>query len=72
MFVVYFYENKIQLLNQLRNHVPSVGENLTIKGRKGKITSVSPIDEKHIHVQVDLEKVNKSKLIAEDPKKKKR
>jgi hypothetical protein len=72
MFVVYFYENKNQLLNQLRNHVPSVGENLTIKGRKGKITSVSHMDEKHIHVQVDLEKVNKSKLIAEDPKKKKR
>jgi hypothetical protein len=72
MFVVYFYENKNQLLNQLRNHVPSVGENLTIKGRKGKITSVSHIDEKHIHVQVDIEKVNKSKLIAEDPKKKKR
>ena len=61
MFVVYFFDNKNLLLTQLLKHVPTVGEDLTIKGRKGKVSSVSSIDERKIHVQVILENVNKNK-----------
>ncbi|WML44859.1 hypothetical protein [Neobacillus sp. PS3-40] len=71
MNVVYFFENKNLLLSQLLKHVPSVGEDLTIKGRKGKVSSVNSVDENSIHVQVILEKVNKSKLIVDNSKKKK-
>jgi hypothetical protein len=72
MFTVYFFENKNLLLSQLLNNVPSVGENLTIKGRKGKISSVTSSDEKSYHVQVLLEKVNKNKAPIDNSKKKKR
>ncbi|MBS4220512.1 hypothetical protein KHA96_19605 [Bacillus sp. FJAT-49711] len=72
MFVVYFLEDKNILLNQLLKRVPSVGENIIIKGRKGKVSSVDHIDEKKLHVQVIFEKVNKNKLVADNSKKKKR
>ncbi|MFZ3591135.1 hypothetical protein ACOI1C_18270 [Bacillus sp. DJP31] len=73
MFGVHFFENKNLLLVQLRKHVPSVGEDLTIKGRKGKVTSVTSINEKKIHVHVTLDNVIKNtKLIVDDSKKKKR
>ncbi|CRK82797.1 hypothetical protein [Neobacillus massiliamazoniensis] len=72
MFVVHFFDNKKLLLNQLLKRVPSVGEDLTIKGRKGKVSSVVSIDEKNYHVQVLLETVNKNKLIVDNSKKKKR
>jgi hypothetical protein len=72
MFFVYFLENKNVLLCQLVQRVPSIGEDVTIKGRKGKISSVEGIDEKNIHVQVILENVNKNKLIVDNSKKKKR
>jgi hypothetical protein len=71
MFVVYFYENKNLLLSQLLNRLPSIGEDLTIKGRKGKVSSVNCIDEKNFHVQVILENVDKNKLIVDNSKKKK-
>jgi hypothetical protein len=72
MFVVHFFDNKKLLLNQLLKRIPSVGEDLTIKGRKGKVSSVASIDEKNYHVQVLLETVNKNKLIVDNSKKKKR
>ncbi|MBS4198106.1 hypothetical protein KHA93_00330 [Bacillus sp. FJAT-49732] len=72
MFVVYFLENKNVLLNQLLKRVPSVGEDITIKGRKGKVSSVESIDEKKFHVQVIFEKVKKNTLIVDNSKKKKR
>ncbi|WML48371.1 hypothetical protein RCG23_24550 [Neobacillus sp. PS3-34] len=72
MFVVYFLENKNILLSQLRKSVPSVGEELKIKGRKGKVSSVTSIDDRNIHVQVVLETVNKNTLIVDNSKKKKR
>jgi hypothetical protein len=73
MFVVYFFENKNLLLSQLLKTVPSVGEDLTIKGRKGKVTSVNSFDENKIHVQVIIETVNKNKqLIVDNSKKKKK
>lgn len=72
MFNVYFFENKNPLLSQLLKRVPAVDEALTIKGRKGKVSSVTNIDEKNIHVQVILETVNKSKVIVDNSKKKKK
>lgn len=73
MFAVHFFENKNALLNQLLKRVPSVGEDLVIKGRKGKVASVNSIDEKTVHVQVTLESVNKNKqLIVDNSKKKKK
>ncbi|WP_102272529.1 hypothetical protein [Cytobacillus massiliigabonensis] len=72
MFTVYFFENKNLLLSQLLNRVPTVGDHLTIKGRKGKVSSVSSSDEKSYHVQVLLEKVTKNKTPIDNSKKKKR
>ncbi|CAH2715186.1 hypothetical protein BACCIP111895_02370 [Neobacillus rhizosphaerae] len=72
MFAVHFFENKNLLLTQLLKRVPSVGEDLTIKGRKGKVASVISMDEKNIHVQVIIENVKKNKLIVDNSKKKKR
>lgn len=72
MFTVYFFENKDLILSQLLNRVPTVGESLTIKGRKGKISSVTSLDGKSHHVQVLLEKVNKNKTPVDNSKKKKR
>lgn len=73
MFTVHFFENKNLLLSQWLSRVPSEGEDLKIKGRKGKVRSVDTIDEKTIHVQVVLEKVNKkSAAFVDNSKKKKR
>ncbi|SDM28530.1 hypothetical protein [Bacillus sp. OK048] len=74
MFVVHFLENKNQLLIQLLKHVPSVGDDVVIKGRKGKVSSVTNVDEKHIQVQLFFEKVivNKGKTVVDNSKKKKR
>lgn len=72
MFIVYFFENKNVLLSQLLKHVPSVGEDLRIKGRKGKVSSVNSIDEKTIHVQVILENLKENKSMVDNSKKKKR
>ena len=72
MFVVHFFENRTPVLNQLLKSAPSEGENLTIKGRKGTVSSVNTIDEKNIHVQVVFEAVNKNKQPVDQAKKKKR
>ncbi|WP_079508930.1 hypothetical protein [Mesobacillus jeotgali] len=72
MFVVHFFENRTELLNQLRQQVPSVGEDLKIKGRKGKVVRVSAIDEKTYHVELTLESKTKQVPAADPGKKKKR
>ncbi|WP_264190770.1 hypothetical protein [Mesobacillus jeotgali] len=60
------------MLNQLLKRVPVVGEDLRIKGRKGKVASVTEIDEKTYHVQVTLEAKAKPGAAADPGKKKKR
>ncbi|MBT2659131.1 MULTISPECIES: hypothetical protein [Bacillaceae] len=73
MFAVHFFENKNLLLSQLLQRVPSVGEELKIKGKKGTISSVTNVEENKFHVQVVLEKVTKGKnAVADLSKKKKR
>jgi hypothetical protein len=72
MYVVTYLEDRNVLLTQLTRNLPSEGENIKIKGRKGKITTVSPLDEKHVHIHVTLEAVNKNKLAVLDNSKKKK
>jgi hypothetical protein len=73
MFDVYFFENKNLLLSQVRKLVPAEGEDIKIKGRKGKVLNVTSVDEKKIHVHVSLETISKSsKLVVDNSKKKKR
>ncbi|MDP4086543.1 MAG: hypothetical protein Q8934_18330 [Bacillota bacterium] len=71
MYSVYFFENKDLLLTQFLKQVPSAGEAITIKGRKGKVSNVNSVDEKRFYVHVTLETVNKNKLIVDNSKKKK-
>jgi hypothetical protein len=70
MVVVQFFENKTLVLTQLRKQVPSVDENIKIKGRKGKVLSVNKVDENKVNVQVQFEKVIKNQPILKDNKKK--
>lgn len=72
MFVVYFFEDKNLLLHQYLNSAPTVGEDIKIKGRKGKVSSITRIDEKKVQVQVTIEKASKNKPVIADNQKKKK
>jgi hypothetical protein len=72
MFAVHFLENKNVLLTQLLKRIPAVGEDVTIKGRKAKVSNVEHIDEKTIHVKVVLEEIKKGKVAVVDNSKKKK
>ncbi|MCM3727009.1 hypothetical protein M3226_15090 [Neobacillus cucumis] len=72
MFAVHFFENKNLLLSQLLQRVPSVGEELKIKGRKGKVSSVTNVEQNKFHVQVVIEKVTKGKTAVVDQSKKRK
>ncbi|MEH7237482.1 hypothetical protein [Bacillus sp. JJ1562] len=71
MYVVHYFENKNLLLTQLVQIVPSVDEVIKIKGRKGKVSKVNDIDERNIHVYVELDRIVKKNAVV-DPKKKRR
>lgn len=72
MFVVSYYENKNLLLTQLRSTIPSIGENIRIKGKNGTITNISHDDLKNVQVFIALEKIIKNKVMVDSSKKKKR
>ncbi|WP_088072729.1 hypothetical protein [Gottfriedia luciferensis] len=72
MIVVHYIEKNVELLNQLLKNVPSEGDSIFIKGRKGTVLSVKPINEKHVHVIVELEVIKKVQFLAKDQKKKRR
>ncbi|MDT0149710.1 hypothetical protein Q9R38_24535 [Priestia aryabhattai] len=72
MVAVHFFENRKLLLSQLRGNIPSTGDDLKIKGRKGTVVLVNDIDEKNVHVEVALEKVVKKNLALDNAKKKRR
>ncbi|MGX4608497.1 hypothetical protein [Priestia megaterium] len=72
MVAVHFFENRKLLLSQLRENIPSTGDDLKIKGRKGTVLLVNDIDEKNVHVEVALEKVVKKNLALDNAKKKRR
>ncbi|MCM3745225.1 hypothetical protein M3193_13885 [Sporosarcina luteola] len=73
MYAIHFYENKNYVLNQVLRNIPSIDDNVTLKGRKGKVLSVEEIKENVYYVFVEFEKVvDKKKLAAEELAKKKR
>lgn len=71
MYNVYFFNKRNLLLCQLLQQVPTEGQNLTIKGRKIKVSTVQNMDEKY-YVDVTFEAVKKSKASGIDPSKKKK
>ncbi|KGR78903.1 hypothetical protein [Ureibacillus manganicus] len=71
MYNVTFYENKALIMSKLTTTVPSENENIQIKGRKGTVVKVDRINEKHVHVHIQLEKVVKKSAILEPNKKRK-
>ncbi|MFJ5763739.1 hypothetical protein ACIP9C_00165 [Lysinibacillus sp. NPDC093210] len=72
MHVVHFYENKSSILNQLLIRIPTVDENIQLKGRKAKVIDVIQIDERQYHVNVLFEKIPKKQPLTRDLGKKKR
>ncbi|MDQ0254820.1 hypothetical protein J2S74_002199 [Evansella vedderi] len=70
MFYVTYFEKTNLLLSQILKRAPSEGEEIKIKGRKGKVVGVNSIDEKNVHVQIIFENVKKNKPTV-DPKKRK-
>jgi hypothetical protein len=72
MYAVYFYENRVLVLSQLLKQLPSVDENIKIKGRKGKVLSVTHKEENIVHINIEYEKIIKKPVAAADNKKKRR
>lgn len=72
MFAVHFYERNTLFISKLLNEVPSVGSEIKLKGRKGKITDVTEIEENKFHVQIELEVIKKVPLISAIDKKKRK
>lgn len=72
MIVVHYIEKNVELLNQLLKNVPSEGDTINIKGRKGKVLSVNQINDKHVHVIVELEVIKKVQVLTKDDKKRRR
>ncbi|ODG89942.1 MULTISPECIES: hypothetical protein [Bacillaceae] len=72
MIVVHYIEKNVELLNQLLKKVPSEGDTISIKGRKGKVLRVNQINDKHVHVIVELEVIKKVQVLAKDDKKRRR
>ncbi|MGG0655509.1 hypothetical protein [Rummeliibacillus pycnus] len=56
MFTVHFFENKEIVLSQLLRKIPSVNEELKIKGRKGKIVNVVQMNDNKFNIQMVFEK----------------
>jgi hypothetical protein len=72
MAVVHYIEERTIVLSQYLAQIPSIDENIKIKGRKGKVLSVKEVEENHFHVHVFLEPKLKNQPISKDAKKKKR
>ncbi|WP_147534785.1 hypothetical protein [Bacillus marasmi] len=72
MYAVHYFEGKTNLLSQLLNNVPAVGDKLKIKGRKATVIGITTFEENKIHVLVELEAIKKSKVIVDQSKKKRR
>jgi len=70
MFVTHFYESKTSVLSQLLVNLPTVEENIKIKGRKAKIIEVNQINNNNYQVHVVFEIIPKKQPIKELGKKK--
>lgn len=72
MYFVHFFESRNPLLCQFLKQVPAIGDEIVIKGRKGKVSSIDQPDEKTVHLQLTFESVQKNKIATLDPSKKKK
>lgn len=73
MYAIHFYENNNYVLNQVLRNIPAVDDNVTLKGRKGKVMRIEEIKENVYYVFVEFEiVVDKKKLAAAELAKKKR
>lgn len=73
MYAIHFFENKTKVLNQALRRIPSIDEDIRIKGRKGKVIQVEKMEENIFYVYVVFEKiVDKNQAAKELDKKKKR
>jgi len=70
MFVTHFYENKTSVLSQLLVNLPTVEENIKIKGRKAKVIQIVQIDDNNYQVSIIFEKIAKKQPLKEIGKKK--
>lgn len=59
MFVIHFFENNIKVLTQLLREVPTVEENIKIKGRKGKVSTIKEMGDNHFNVYIIFERIAK-------------
>ncbi|MCG7345968.1 hypothetical protein MHZ92_17790 [Sporosarcina sp. ACRSL] len=73
MYSIHFYENNTYVLNQALRIIPTVDENVRIKGRNGKVVNVQEMGDNTYFVFVEFEKiVVKNKTAPNDLKRKKR
>ena len=70
MFVSHYYENKTSVLSQLLVKLPTVEEDIRIKGRKAKVLEVLQVDDNNFHVKILFEKIPKKQPLKELGKKK--
>ncbi|NYF24379.1 hypothetical protein [Sporosarcina sp. JAI121] len=73
MYSIHFYEGNTYVLNKASRIIPSVNENVRIKGRNGIVITVQEMGENRYFVFVEFEKiVDKSKMATIDLKKRKK
>ncbi|GER66591.1 hypothetical protein BpJC7_01680 [Weizmannia acidilactici] len=72
MAVVHYFEGRLLVLSRLMDEIPTAGQDIKIKGRKGKVAGVSEKGENIFHVQVTFEPVVKRQALLSDNKKKRR
>ncbi|KAA0547052.1 hypothetical protein FZW96_13800 [Bacillus sp. BGMRC 2118] len=72
MYNVSFYDKREVLLVQYRSQVPVEGEELKVKGRKGKVIRVETVADHKFNIHVELEADKKNTIAADAGKKKKR
>lgn len=57
--VIRFYAENENVLTQLVDHVPPVGEAIKIKGRKGKVIQVNEINDRMVNVLIEFDKIRR-------------
>lgn len=72
MVTIQFFDENGLLLSQLRKDIPVLEQEIKIKGKKGKVISVSKHSDTLYHINVQLDKVVKASALAIDKKKKRK
>ncbi|MCM3584266.1 hypothetical protein M3182_00740 [Mesobacillus maritimus] len=68
MYVIHFVEDKKRILTQFVQKIPSVDDQVKIKGKKAKVIRVEPQEQKQVDIHIVTEKIVK-KNTKEPPKK---